>query len=93
MNKRTLMKFIQHILENNSSYKAGFTLKELVKILEMQRAPEELLDIARLAAMSIPEAKEELKKGYLTEEDLKTAQTRAMARIAREEAARHYGRC
>ena len=70
-------------------------LRQLIlhEILEMQRAPEELLDIARMAAMSIPEAKEELKKGYLTEEDLKTAQTRAMARIAREEAARHYGRC
>ena len=93
MNKRTLMKFIQHILENNSSYKAGFTLKELVNILQTQRAPEELIEIAKKAQNSIPETKQELAKGYLTEEDIETAHTRALARIAREEAARAYGRC
>lgn len=93
MNKKTLIKFIQHILETNSVYKAGFTLNELVKILEQQRAPDDLLQIAKKAAVSVPEAKKETEKGYLTEEDLEIAHTRAQARIAREEAARHYGRC
>ena len=93
MNKKTLMKFIQYILETNSVFKAGFTLNELVKILEQQRAPDDLIQIARKAAASVPEAKKEIEKGYLTEADLEIAHTRALARIAREEAARQYGRC
>ena len=93
MNKKTLMKFIQQISEKSSVFKAKLSLNELKRVLEQQNVSEEMIEIVRIAIESIPEVKGASEKGELTEEDLKIAHSRAKDRIAREEAARAYGRC
>ncbi len=93
MDQKQLMIFIQHIIENSSYAKTEASLRELSRILQQQLASEEMLQIVQTALHSVPELKEDVKKGYLTEQDLEDAHIRAKARREREEAARSYGRC
>lgn len=93
MDQKQLMKFIQHIIENSSYAKAEASLGELQRILRQQLVSEELLHLIQIAWSSVPELKEDVNKGYLTEQDIEHAHIRAKARREREEAARSYGRC
>lgn len=93
MNKKTLLEFIQRIYESSSITKARFSLGELKEILVQQQASQELITLVEKAITSVPEGKNDLVHGDLTEQSLEIAYTRAKARIAREEAARAYGRC
>ena len=77
MDQKQLMKFIQHIIENSSYEKAKASLGELQRILRQQLASEELLQLIQIAWSSVPELKEDVKKGYLTEQDIEHAHIRA----------------
>lgn len=93
MNRKTLLAFMQRILENGSAQKSRAALNQLVAILAEQSADPEMVRLVHKTIEGLPEAKEAAKNQILTEETLQIALRRAEDRRRREEAAARQGRC
>ena len=94
MNKASLLLFMKRILESGSELKSSVSLKQLIKILEMQNADREMIRLVEETLESIPEAKDTASyHDPLKEEDLMIAIQRAKDRKRREEAMMNMGRC
>ena len=93
MNRKTLLLFIERILENGSQGKAETSLRQLKSILVIQNADPKLIRLVDQTLLSVPEAKEEAEKSALSEESIEIAFKRAEQRKERERMMEMRGRC
>ncbi len=106
MKRERLFQFIKSLLECGDAAKSSLSLGELKRILTVQNADKELIDLVDRTLSGFPEVKEAAEKHALTEQTLNEAIKRALteqtlneaikrAEIRRnwEEENRLHGRC
>ena len=93
MDEKQFMIFLQRILENANNTKCMGALNQLKKILDEQKAPEQIIELLEAAIFAYPEAREVARSGMVNAEKIKIAKERAKARMAREAQMNHYRGC
>ena len=93
MTRESLLLFMKRILECGSTEKSTASLNQLKKILEMQNADSEMINLVNKTLVSLPEAKSVAKEPTFNEESLRIAIKRAEDRKRREAEMASRGRC